>query len=116
MKRFPRAASMVETDRVRGPATGKHQEASRGGGLWRWLVLRRKFVQEMLICAGVIAIALCLGLYRIGVPGLWFDEILSVERASQPLDLLWQIVKASQPNMALYYFLLQRWHSETVKR
>ncbi len=61
------------------------------------------------------AIAAVLNLYRIGAPSLWFDEALSVERASQPLSVLWRIVNASQPNMALYYFLLHYWLALTAK-
>lgn len=55
------------------------------------------------------AVDLGLGLYHIDTPSLWFDELLSVERASQPLPVLWNIVNASQPNMALYYFFLHFW-------
>ncbi len=70
---------------------------------WRWL--RSNW------CVGSLvgAMALGLGLYHIGEPSLWFDEMLSVERASQPLPMLWRIVNASQPNMALYYFILHFW-------
>ncbi len=54
-------------------------------------------------------VALGLGLYRIGEPSLWYDEMLSVERASLSLPVLWRVVNASQPNMAFYYFLLHFW-------
>jgi uncharacterized membrane protein len=60
-------------------------------------------------------VAAVLNVYHLGVPSLWFDEVLSVERASQPLPVLWHIVNASQPNMALYYFLLHYWLVLTAK-
>lgn len=62
-------------------------------------------------CVGLLVgvVALGLGLYRIGVPSLWFDEMLSVYRANLPLPVLWRVVNASQPNMALYYFILHFW-------
>lgn len=71
--------------------------------VWPWL--RSNWFAGLLVGAG----ALGLGLYRIGAPSLWFDEILSVERARQSLPTLWQIVNASEPNMALYYFFLHFW-------
>lgn len=70
---------------------------------WRWLH------SNWLAGSLVGAAALGLGLYQIGKPSLWFDEMLSVERASQSLPVLWRIVNASQPNMALYYFILHFW-------
>ncbi|HET8845754.1 MAG TPA: glycosyltransferase family 39 protein [Ktedonobacteraceae bacterium] len=63
-------------------------------------------------CVGLVAFAL--GLYRLGEPSLWFDEILSVERASQSFITLWRIVNASEPNMALYYFILHFWLNLTA--
>nr|BBH92760.1 hypothetical protein KTA_09590 [Thermogemmatispora argillosa] len=57
----------------------------------------------------LVLVALALGLYRLGAPSLWFDELLSVSRASQSLPTLWQIITTSQPNMTLYYLLLHGW-------
>ncbi|HET8845748.1 MAG TPA: glycosyltransferase family 39 protein, partial [Ktedonobacteraceae bacterium] len=37
------------------------------------------------------------------------DEVLSVNRAQQSVPTLFQIVSVTQPNMALYYFLLHFW-------
>ncbi|MBE3567887.1 MAG: glycosyltransferase family 39 protein [Thermogemmatispora sp.] len=54
-------------------------------------------------------VALALGLYHLGTPSLWFDELLSVSRASQSLPTLWRIITTSQPNMMLYYLLLHGW-------
>lgn len=61
------------------------------------------------LCLGLGFLALVLNLYRLGEPGIWFDEALSIERASQPFPVVWQLVFATQPNMALYYFLLAGW-------
>ncbi len=53
--------------------------------------------------------ALVLNCYRLDVPSMWFDEVLSVARARQSLPVLVKIVQATQPNMALYYILLHFW-------
>ncbi|WP_141727666.1 hypothetical protein [Thermogemmatispora onikobensis] len=37
-------------------------------------------------------VALALGLYHLGTPSLWFDELLSVSRASQSLPTLWHTI------------------------
>ncbi|GHO75155.1 hypothetical protein KSD_29260 [Ktedonobacter sp. SOSP1-85] len=57
----------------------------------------------------VVCVALGLNFYRLGDPSLWFDEILSVTRAIQPLPVVWKIIWTTQPNMALYYLLLHFW-------
>lgn len=56
-------------------------------------------------------VAMGFNLYRIGAPSIWFDEALSVTRARQSLPVLFQIVSVTQPNMALYYFVLHFWLS-----
>jgi uncharacterized membrane protein len=61
--------------------------------------------------AGLFLIALVLNLYRLGVPGIWFDEAFSVELARQPLPLLIHIIFGPEPNMELYYLLLHFWLS-----
>ena len=57
----------------------------------------------------ILVPALTLNLYHLGTPSLWFDEVLSYERARQSLGIVWQIDFATQPNMALYYLLLHVW-------
>lgn len=69
----------------------------------RWLTL--------LICLLLFAVAMGCNLYRIGAPSIWFDEALSVTRAQQSLPVLFRIVSVTQPNMALYYFVLHFWLS-----
>lgn len=63
----------------------------------------------------ILCVALGLNFYRLGDPSLWFDEILSVTRALQPLPVVWKIVWTTQPNMALYYLLLHFWLDITNK-
>src|SRR5579883_540430 len=70
---------------------------------------RRSFNRGSLLLIGIVALAL--NLYRLGAPSIWFDEMLSVERARQPLDILWKIIFSTQPNMALYYLMLHFWLS-----
>ncbi len=67
------------------------------------------FSSPVLIGIGLVILALGLNLYQIGAPSMWFDELLSVERARQDLPTLWKVVTISQPNMALYYFFLHFW-------
>lgn len=74
-------------------------------------VVRSGFLSSVLRCLGIFLVALGFNLYQIGNPSLWFDEILSVTRAWQPLPVLWQIVSVTQPNMALYYVALHSWLS-----
>jgi uncharacterized membrane protein len=57
----------------------------------------------------IFIVALVLNLYRLGNPSLWFDEVLSVTRAQQTLQVLLQIISNTQPNMALYYIFLHYW-------
>jgi len=69
---------------------------------------------DWLFCLAIGAVALAFNLYRLGSPSLWFDEILSVERARQSLPVLWHIIFSTQQNMALYYLLLHFWLSFTT--
>ncbi len=67
-----------------------------------------------IVCILIGAIALACNLYQLSEQSLWFDEILSVERARQSLPVLLQIIFATQPNMALYYIFLHFWLSFTA--
>ncbi len=75
------------------------------------LVIR--FSLDLVICLIIGCAALCFNLYRLGAPSIWFDEALSIERARQSLPVLWKIIFATQPNMALYYLVLHYWLSFT---
>ena len=66
-----------------------------------------------IVCIAIGAIALACNLYQLGRQSLWFDEILSVERARQSLPVLLKIIYVTQPNMALYYVFLHFWLSFT---
>ncbi len=67
-----------------------------------------------IVCILIGTIALACNLYQLSEQSLWFDEILSVERARQSLPVLLQIIFATQPNMALYYIFLHFWLSFTA--
>jgi uncharacterized membrane protein len=69
---------------------------------------------DWLLCLVIGAVALAFNLYRLGGPSLWFDEILSAERARQSLPVLWHIIFSTQQNMALYYLFLHFWLSFTT--
>lgn len=77
-------------------------------------VLRRPGVQVVALSIIIFVVALGLNLYRLGIPSLWFDEVLSVTRARQPLSVLLQIISNTQPNMALYYVILHYWLNFTA--
>ena len=68
-------------------------------------------VYYWILCILIGGIALSFNFYRLGTQSLWFDEILSVERARQPLSILLQIIFATQPNMAFYYVFMHYWLS-----
>jgi uncharacterized membrane protein len=68
-----------------------------------------RVLSRWVLCLAIGATALGLDLYRLGEPSMWFDEILSVERAQQPLSILWRVIVDTQPNMALYYVFLHFW-------
>ena len=57
----------------------------------------------------IFLLALVFDLYRLGVPGLWFDETFSVELARQPLPVLTHIIFGPEPNMEIYYLFLHFW-------
>lgn len=63
----------------------------------------------VLIVLALFLVAMGFNLYQLGSPSIWFDEALSVTRAQQSLPVLFQIVSVTQPNMALYYFVLHFW-------
>jgi len=67
------------------------------------------FSSTWLLCILVGVVALGFDLYRLGTPGIWFDEAFSVELARQPLPLLWHIIWGPAPNMELYYLFLHFW-------
>ncbi|GAC1346275.1 MAG: hypothetical protein NVSMB27_09610 [Ktedonobacteraceae bacterium] len=67
------------------------------------------YFTTMILCVLIGGVALACNLFNLGSQSMWFDEILSFERASQSLPVLWRIVNATQPNMALYYIFLHFW-------
>ena len=75
----------------------------------RWAAFAKLFSSNWLLCALLFCIAMGFNLYRLGVPGIWFDEAFSVELARQPFPLFWQIIFGLEPNMELYYLFLHGW-------
>lgn len=75
----------------------------------QWATFAKLFSSNWLLCAVLFCIAMGFNLYRLGVPGIWFDEAFSVELARQPLPLLWHIIFGLEPNMELYYLFLHGW-------
>jgi mannosyltransferase len=69
----------------------------------------QRLPQRLLLGSLLFVFAMFFDLYRLGQPGLWFDEAFSVELASQPLSRLWHIIFSLEPNMELYYLLLHYW-------
>ena len=57
----------------------------------RWAPFAKLFSSNWLLCAVLFCIAMGFNLYRLGVPGIWFDEAFSVELARQPFACLPQL-------------------------
>src|SRR2546428_13032245 len=81
---------------------------------WRWSQLFVRLSSSWILGALIFFEALGFNLYRLGSPSLWFDEVLSVERARQSLPVLWHIVFSTQQNMALYYVVRHFWLTFTA--
>src|SRR5215469_5014025 len=64
---------------------------------------------DFAFCTLIGCAALGFNLFRLGTPGIWFDEAFSVELARQPLPLIWHIIWGPEPNMELYYLFLHIW-------
>ena len=85
------------------------QRQERTTPLSRLQQIIRRLPQRLLISVILFGVALGFNCYRLGVPGIWFDEAFSVELARQPLPLLWHIIFGPEPNMELYYLFLHFW-------
>ncbi len=72
----------------------------------RWNMQQSRHV---LIGCVLFLLALGFDLYRLGNPGIWFDEAFSVELARLPLAHLWHLIFGPEPNMELYYLFLHYW-------
>jgi 4-amino-4-deoxy-L-arabinose transferase-like glycosyltransferase len=82
--------------------------------LQRWSHLGTWITSNWALSIFFCTVALLCNLYRLAVPGIWFDEAFSVELARQPLPLLWHIIFGLEPNMELYYLLLHVWLAITA--
>jgi len=61
------------------------------------------------VAALVAALAIALGMTRIGSKSLWFDETVSADFASRSFSALLPEIAGGDPNMSLYYVLLNLW-------
>ncbi|MBA2283908.1 MAG: glycosyltransferase family 39 protein [Ktedonobacteraceae bacterium] len=105
-------SSRLQQEDKDGSSHPNQEQIATGRAPGSWV---RRIPGRDWLLAGIIGVvALGLNLYRLGAPSLWFDEILSVERARQSLPVLWKIVTTTQPNMALYYFFLHGWLNFTA--
>jgi len=87
--------------------SSSHKKVVRERGYWQQAVF--SFPPDWIVCSVIGCAALCFNLYRLSMPSIWFDEALSIERARQPLGVLWKIIFTTQPNMAFYYLVLHFW-------
>ena len=84
--------------------TSEDKQSEDAKQKWTFIYPMRRLVSSpWLLCILIGVIALGFNLYRLGTPGIWFDEAFSVELARQPLPLLWHIIWGPEPNMELYY-------------
>jgi mannosyltransferase len=100
---------VAEDDNNASPASG--EKVSVPARLQSMLLTASRFftTHYWILCVLIGGSALAFNLFRLGSKSLWFDEVLSVERARQSLPVLWQIIFATQPNMAFYYIFLHFW-------
>src|SRR5947207_15626308 len=73
---------------------------------------RRRFAPisaSLLVGTLLFSTALSLNLYRLGNPGIWYDEAFSVELSRLPLPMVWRIIFGREPNMEFYYLFLHAW-------
>src|SRR5947209_7427522 len=108
---MPQTSNDLQQINVNG-ASGKlkaHNKLSQ-----RQAAFMKQLSSNWLLCGLLFTIAMSFNLYRLGVPGIWFDEAFSVELARQPLPLLWHIIFGLEPDMELYYLLLHMWLSITA--
>lgn len=100
---------VAEDDNNASPASG--EKVSVPTRLQSMLLAASRFFTTYywILCVLIGGSALAFNLFRLGSKSLWFDEVLSVERARQSLPVLWQIIFATQPNMAFYYIFLHFW-------
>ncbi len=90
--------------------TSEDKQSEDAKQKWTFIYPMRRLVSSpWLLCILIGVIALGFNLYRLGTPGIWFDEAFSVELARQPLPLLWHIIWGPEPNMELYYLFLHFW-------
>src|SRR5438067_10991379 len=80
----------------------------------RWHQLVSWISSTWVLSALLFTVALGFNLYRLGTPGIWFDEAFSVELARQPFPLLWHIIFGLEPNMELYDLFLHAWLGVTA--
>jgi mannosyltransferase len=71
----------------------------------------RRPVVAYLIWAAPAAVTLALGLFEVGVPQLWRDELASWSAASRSLPQLWAMLHNIDAVLGLYYFGLHLWMS-----
>ena len=69
----------------------------------------RRPVVGYLTWAAPVVVTAALGLYEIGVPQLWRDELASWSAASRTLPQLWAMVHNIDAVLGLYYFGLHLW-------
>jgi mannosyltransferase len=69
---------------------------------------RRRSV-AYLTWAGPVVVTAALGLFEIGVPQLWRDELASWSAASRTLPQLWAMVHNIDAVLGIYYFGLHLW-------
>jgi mannosyltransferase len=100
---------MTQTSGARGQTGEVKQSEDAKQTLTLKDSMQRLVSSPWLLCILIGMIALGFNLYRLGTPGIWFDEAFSVELARQPLPLLWHIIWGPEPNMELYYLFLHFW-------
>jgi uncharacterized membrane protein len=58
---------------------------------------------------GLMVVEFSLGLYHLGSKSIWLDEAVSISYATSVVHNLWLTISSHDPNMGLYYVLLDGW-------
>jgi mannosyltransferase len=58
---------------------------------------------------GLMLVEFSLDLYHLGAKSIWLDEAVSISYATSGLHDLWLTISSHDPNMGLYYVLLDGW-------
>jgi mannosyltransferase len=88
------------------PTVSSHRKTAHGADN---LPIPQSGLRLWSIVGGLTALALALGLLRVGAKSIWLDEAFSIQDARGGIGSLAHVLTRDDPNMGLYYSLLYGW-------